>query len=66
MAIGQTIVLACNDNPTKVMGSEKFPPAVQVMIDGYTKADPPTKKMLLVEADVPELMVEMGYERRGL
>jgi hypothetical protein len=66
MALGQTIALACNNNPTKVMGLEKFLLAIQVMIDGYTKADPPTKKMLPVEANVPELMVEMGYGKEGL
>ena len=43
-AIGQTIAMACNDNPTKVLGSERFIPAIQIMIDGYTKADPPTNK----------------------
>jgi hypothetical protein len=48
------------------MGSEKFLPAIQVMIGGYTKADPPTKRMLPVEANVPELMVKMGYEKEGL
>jgi hypothetical protein len=48
------------------MGSEKFLPAIQVMIDGYTKADPPTKKMLPVEANVLELMVKMGYRKEGL
>jgi hypothetical protein len=47
------------------MGSEKILPAIQAMIDGYTKADPPTKKMLPVEANVPELMVEMGYGKEG-
>jgi hypothetical protein len=36
------------------------------MKDGYTKVDPPTKKMLPVEANVPELMVEMGYGKEGL
>jgi hypothetical protein len=36
------------------------------MIDGYTKADPPTKKMLPVEANVPELMVKIGYGKDGL
>jgi hypothetical protein len=36
------------------------------MIDGYTKADPPTKKMLPVEADVPKLLVKMGYDKSGL
>jgi hypothetical protein len=65
MAIGQTIALACNNNPMKVMGSEKFLPAIQVIIDEYTKADPPTKKMLPVEANVPELMVEMGSRKEG-
>jgi hypothetical protein len=53
-AIGQTIALACNcnSNPTNVMGSKKFIPALQVMIDGYTKQDPPTKKMLPVASFV--------------
>jgi hypothetical protein len=37
---GQTIALACNENPTKVLGSEKFLPALQIMIDGYTKGQP--------------------------
>jgi hypothetical protein len=35
------------------------------MLDGYSKADPPTRKMLPVEADVPELLVEMGYGKEG-
>ncbi len=35
------------------------------MIDGYTKAYPPTKKMLPVEADVPKLLVKMGYDKSG-
>ncbi len=65
MAIGQMISLACNNNPPKVAGSDKFIPAIQVMIDGYTKADPPTKKMLPVEADVPKLLVKMGYGQSG-
>ncbi len=43
-SIGQTIALACNDNPTKVTGSKIFLLAIQIMIDGYTKANPPTKK----------------------
>jgi hypothetical protein len=60
-AVGQKISMAVGDNPTKVSGSEKFLPALQVMIEGYSKADSPTKKMLPVEADVPELLVKMGY-----
>jgi hypothetical protein len=65
-AIGQTIALACSDNPTKVIGLDEFLPAIQVMIDDYAKADPPTKKMLPVESDVPELLVELGYGKYGL
>jgi hypothetical protein len=65
LAVGQTIALACNYNPTKVIGSEKFLPALQVMLDGYSKSDPPTRKMLPVEADVPDLLVEMGYGKGG-
>ena len=64
-AVGQTITLACNHNSTKVPGSEKFLPALQVMLDGYSKLDPPTGKMLPIEEDVPDLLVEMGYGKRG-
>jgi hypothetical protein len=35
------------------------------MIDGFAKDDPPTRKMLTVESDVPELLVEMGYSKSG-
>ena len=55
------IALARNINPTKVVGSDKFLPAVQVVLDGYGKTDPPTNKKLPVELDVPELLVDLGY-----
>jgi hypothetical protein len=32
------------------------------MLDRYRKVDPPTKKMLPVQADVPELLIEMVYK----
>ncbi len=35
------------------------------MIEGYSKQDPPTKKMLPDKAKVPELLVEMGYGKSG-
>jgi hypothetical protein len=35
------------------------------MLEGYSKVDPPTRKMLLVEADVPELLVGMGYGKES-
>jgi hypothetical protein len=31
------------------------------MLGGYTKANPPTKKKLPVTAEVPELLIKMGY-----
>ena len=47
------------------MGSDKFLPAVQVVLDGYGKTNPPTNKKLPVESDVPELLVDMGYGDGG-
>jgi len=35
------------------------------MIEGYAKDDPPTRKMLPLETDVPELLIEMGYSKSG-
>jgi hypothetical protein len=35
------------------------------MLDGYSKSDPPTRKMLPVEADVPNLLAEMSYGKGG-
>jgi hypothetical protein len=64
-AIGQKIALARNNNPTKVNGSDKFLPSLQVMLEGYSKVDPPTRKMLTVEVDVPELLVEIRYGKEG-
>jgi hypothetical protein len=57
--------MARNVNPTKVMGSDKFLPAVQVVLDWYGKTDPPTNKKLPVESDVPELLVDLGYGKGG-
>jgi hypothetical protein len=57
--------MAVGDNPTKVLGSEKFLHALQIMIEGYTKEDPPTRKMLPLESDVPELLIDLGYGTSG-
>jgi hypothetical protein len=35
------------------------------MIEGFAKEDLPTRKMLPVESDVPELLVELGYSKSG-
>ncbi len=64
-AIGQTIALACNTNPTKISGSEKLLPRLQIMLDGYGKEEPVTIKKLPVQLDVPELLVTMAYNCSG-
>jgi hypothetical protein len=64
-AVDQKIALDTNTNPTKIMGSEKFLPCLQELLDGYRLEDPPTEKKLPVEADVPELLFDMGYGPRG-
>ena len=64
-AVGQTISMAIGNNPTKLLGSDKFLPALQIMLEGYEKEDPPTRKMLPIETDVPQLLVEMGYGTSG-
>ena len=47
MAIGQTIALAFDSNPAvKVIGLKRLLPHIQFMLDGYRKADPPTRKKL--------------------
>jgi hypothetical protein len=33
------------------------------MLDRYRKVDPATRKKLLVQSDVPELLVEMAYQQ---
>ncbi len=62
MAVGQTIALACESNPTKVIGLECLLPCIQIMLDGYRMVDPPTRKKLPVQADDPELLVEQAYQ----
>jgi hypothetical protein len=64
-AVGQTIALACNDNPTKINGSDKLLPRLQIMLDGYGKEDPATVKKLPVQADVLELLVATAYYGMG-
>lgn len=62
MAIRQKIALACGDNPTKLMGSDKMLPRLQQMYDGWRKEDSPTTKQLPVEANVPEYLAQEGAE----
>jgi hypothetical protein len=62
MAVGQTIALACNSNPTKIVGSKCLLLCLQIMLDGYRKVDPPTQKKLPVQSDIHELFVTMAYQ----
>jgi hypothetical protein len=57
-AVGQEIALACGENPTKVLGSDKILPRLQQIYDGWRKEDPATTKQLPVEADVPKCLAE--------
>ena len=59
-AIGQTIALEHERNPIKVNGSSNLLPHLQQMLDGWSKADPPTQKQLPVKADVPEYIAALG------
>jgi hypothetical protein len=61
-AIGQTIAMAHRENPTKMLGSEKFFPCFQQCIDGYRKQDPVSQKKLPVEAGVPKYLVECASD----
>ena len=62
MAFGQTIALACNSNPTKIVGSKRLLPCLQIMLDGYRKVGPSTQKKLSVQSDIPELLVTTAYQ----
>jgi hypothetical protein len=64
-AVGQKIALDTNTNPTKITGSKKFLLCLQELLDGYHLEDPPTEKKLPVEADVPELLFDLGYGPSG-
>ena len=54
--------MVCGTNPTKIEGQDKFLLALQMQLDGYIMQDPPPKKKLPVEADVPEFLVKTAYE----
>jgi hypothetical protein len=62
LAIGQTIALACDSNPTKIVGSKHLFPCHRIMLDGYRKVDPPTWKKLPVQLDVPKLLTTTAYQ----
>lgn len=61
-AVGQTISLDTEVNPTKERGSDKFIYPLRVTFDGWRKEDPATEKKLPVEVDVPEYIATIGSQ----
>lgn len=59
-AIDQAIALDSTINPPKVCRSGKNLPHIQQMLNDWEKKDPPMKKMIPVEADVPENIVSLS------
>ncbi len=61
-AVGQTIALACDSNPTKVVGSKRILPHLQILLDRYKKVNPVKSKKLPIQSDVPKLLVNTAYQ----
>ena len=59
-AVGQTIALAHEENPTKLMGSKDFVSRLAETLTGWRKDNPAIEKKMPVEADVPELLTEQA------
>ena len=64
-AISLTIKMDTGTNPVKLVGSNSFLLPLQLMLKGWSKEDPPKKKKLPVEADIPEFMARMGRQRNA-
>ena len=54
------MALTVNSDPTKRDNSDRRAPRLAQMLDRWGKEDPPTRKKLPVEADVPEYLVKRG------
>eukprot|EP00956_Cyclotella_meneghiniana_P042491 scaffold248501_cov111-Cyclotella_meneghiniana.AAC.2 len=64
-AVNTTIALAIDEQPFKVKGSKNFIPLIAQTLNGWEKEDPGVEKKMPVEADVPELLVDMGMEEEA-
>jgi hypothetical protein len=62
-AIGKTIALAYEHNPTKVLGSDKFHDRIQEVLNGWKQHNPHSTKKLPVEADIPELIATLSTHK---
>ena len=63
LAVGTTIDLAYEINPTKSQGEKTLVPRLAQMMEVWRKEDPPTKKKLPVGINVPEFLSELGMEK---
>ena len=62
-AIGMTVALSYEVNPTKSQGEKISIPRLAQMMEGWRKEDPPTKKKLSVGIDVPNVLAGLGMEK---
>ena len=63
MAVGTTVSLAYEGNPTKAQGEKILGPRLAEIMEGWRKEDPPTKKQLPVEIDEQEFLAQLGLEK---
>ena len=59
-SVEKACAMAHGINPTKCPATSKFHTQIQETLDGWRKEDPATKKMLPVEADVPEFLMALA------
>ena len=65
-AVGMTVALACEGNPTKGQSERTLVPILVQMMEGWRKDVPATKKKLSVGSDVIDFLAEMGMENMPL
>ena len=64
-AVGTTVALAYEGNTTKYQGEKTLVPRLAQMMERWRKEYPPTKKKLPVGIDVPELLADLGMEKKS-
>lgn len=58
--------MACNTNPAKLDGSKNLLPWLGQILDGLRKTVGPVVKMLPVEANIPEYLVNISLQPTAL
>ena len=62
-AVGMTVALAYEGNPTTAQGEKTLVPRLAQMMEGWKKEDPSAKKTISVGIDVPAFLEELGMEK---